>query len=81
MIYTIKIRPKAQKFIEKQDASQRKRIYKAICDLPNGDTKKLAGHRNDYRLRVGNYRIIYTMDHNSLVILIIKINNRGQIYK
>ena len=52
MTYKIIIRPKAQKFIDKQDKSQKLRIYKAIYNLPNGDLKKLAGYKNDYRLRV-----------------------------
>lgn len=52
MIYKIKIRPKALKFIEKQDKTQRIRIYKAIYNLPNGDVKKLASSKNEYRLRV-----------------------------
>lgn len=51
MIYRIKIRPKALKFIEKQDKFQRLRIYKAIYNLPNGDTKKLVGCKNEYRIR------------------------------
>ena len=52
MIYKIKIRPKALKFIEKQDKIQRLRIYKAIYNLPNGDVKKMVGCKNEYRLRV-----------------------------
>ena len=52
MIYKIKIRPKALKFIEKQDKVQRLRIYKAIYSLPKGDVKKLAGCKNEYRLRI-----------------------------
>lgn len=52
MIYKIKIRPKALKFIEKQDKFQRLRIYKAIYNLPNGDIKKMVGCKNEYRLRV-----------------------------
>ena len=52
MIYKIKIRPKALKFIEKQDKTQRIRIYKSIYNLPQGDVKKLVGCKNDYRLRV-----------------------------
>ena len=52
MTYKIIIRPKAQKFIDKQDKSQGLRIYKAIYNLPNGDIKKLAGYKNDYRLRI-----------------------------
>lgn len=46
MTYKIKIRPKALKFIEKQDKMQRLRIYKAIYNLPSGDVKKLAGCKN-----------------------------------
>ncbi len=52
MIYKIKIRPKALKFIEKQDKIQRLRIYKAIYNLPNGDVKKMVGCKNEYRLRI-----------------------------
>jgi mRNA-degrading endonuclease RelE of RelBE toxin-antitoxin system len=52
MTYKIKIRPKALKFIEKQDKFQRLRIYEAIYNLPNGDVKKLVNHKNEYRLRV-----------------------------
>lgn len=52
MIYKIKIRPKALKFIEKQERSQRLRIYSAIYNLPNGDVKKMVGCKNQYRLRV-----------------------------
>lgn len=61
MTYKIIIRPKAKKFIDKQDKSQRLRIYKAIYNLPNGDVKKMAGYRNDYRLRVRKLQnYIYT---------------------
>lgn len=81
MTYKIKIRPKALKFIEKQDKVQRTRIYKAIYNLPNGDIKKLVGCRNEYRLRVGNYRIIYELNESELIILVTKADNRGQIYK
>lgn len=81
MTYKIKIRPKALKFIEKQDKVQRIRIYKAIYNLPNGDIKKLAGCKNEYRLRVGDYRIIYELNQNELVIIVTRADNRGQIYK
>lgn len=51
-IYKIKIRPKALKFIEKQDKIQKLRIYTAIYNLPKGDIKKMVGCKNEYRLRV-----------------------------
>ena len=52
MIYKIIIRPIAIKFIEKQNKNQRLRLYKAIYNIPKGDIKKMAGNKNDYRLRV-----------------------------
>ena len=69
------------KFIEKQDRLQRIRIYKAIYNLPNGDIKKMVGCKNEYRLRVGNYRVIYEQIENEFIILITKAENRGQVYK
>lgn len=81
MIYKIMISPKALKFIEKQDKVQRIRLYKAIYNLPNGNVKKLVGCKDEYRLRVGDYRIIYSLNQSELVVLVTRVNNRGQIYK
>lgn len=68
----------AEKFLKRQDSVTRNRIRNAIHNLPSGDVKKLQG-RNGYRLRVGNYRIIFDRDGN--VLYIERIDNRGQIYK
>lgn len=81
MSYTIEIDKKVQKFILKQQKSKRALIYKAIYNLPKGDTKTLSGHKGYYRLRVGDYRIIYTIDNGKFVICIIDAGNRGDIYK
>ena len=81
MTYKIKIRPKALKFIEKQDKVQRLRIYKAIYSLPNGDVKKWQAVKMNIGLEFGNYRIIYEIFQNELIILITKADTRGQIYK
>ncbi len=68
----------AAKFLKKQDAATRERIKKAINNLPSGDVKKLQGS-DYYRLRVGAYRIIF--DKDGIIIFIVKIDNRGQVYK
>ena len=58
------------------------RIAKAIQLLPNGeDIKKLKGHSDLLRLRVGEYRIIYTVDNGELIIYVVDAGNRGEIYK
>lgn len=48
------------------------------ADHPN--TKKLQG-REGYRLRVGDWRVIYKMQNEQLIIVVLKIASRGEIYK
>ncbi|MCI9419910.1 MAG: type II toxin-antitoxin system RelE/ParE family toxin [Eubacterium sp.] len=79
--YKIVLEKEAQKFLEKQDKNKRLRLYKAIYKLPGGtDIKKLKGH-NLYRIRVGDCRILYTIDEAIRLIDIENINNRGDVYK
>lgn len=80
-MYKIVIRKKAKKFIDKLPKNERLRIVKAIELLPNGeDIKKLKGHNDLLRLRVGDYRIVYTVNHGELVVIVIDAGNRGEIY-
>lgn len=81
MTYKIEIDKKAQKFIMKQPNDKKRLIYKAIFNLPYGDVRPLQGKKNMYRLRVGNYRIIYTVDNDKYVICVVRANNRGDVYK
>lgn len=72
-------------FIRKQDKKQQERIFKAIYVLPTlGDVKKMIGKDNLYRLRVGDFRILFEMSAKSNTVTLIDItnaDNRGQIYK
>lgn len=80
-IYKVNFEKAAQKFLDKQPKTQRLRLYKAIYKLPDGtDIKKLKGSEL-FRLRVGNYRILYTIDNGIKVITVENIDNRGDVYK
>ena len=80
-MYRIIIKKKANKFIDRLPLNEKKRIVAAIELLPNGeDIKKLKGHNDLLRLRVGEYRIIYTVDHGELIVMVIDAGNRGEIY-
>ena len=82
MQYEILIDKPAQKFILKQTPEQRKRILMAIRKLPTeGDRKILRGYPGYYRLRVGDYRIIYTVEEKVLIVRVVNAGNRGDIYK
>lgn len=81
MSYTILYEKPALKFIKKQPKEQQRRILEAIHALPDhGDIKQMKGHSDLLRLRVGSYRIIYSVDNGQLIIHIIDVGNRGQIY-
>ena len=80
-MYRIVIKKRAKKFIDKLPLNEKKRVVSAIEQLPNGeDIKQLKGHAGMLRLRVGDYRIIYTVDNGELIICVIDAGSRGQIY-
>ena len=84
MNYTIVIEKLAEKFIVKLPKPEKERVLKAIYRLPEGnDIKELQGKKNKglFRLRIGDYRIIYTVDNGKLTVLVIDAGNRGDIYK
>jgi mRNA interferase RelE/StbE len=47
---------------------------------PQG-VKKLAGEENLYRIREGDYRLIYTIGDKELIVLVVKIGDRKEIYR
>lgn len=59
-------------------------IYECINGLstnprPNG-VKKMQGYKNLYRIRCGDYRIIYSIEDSKLMVLIEKVGHRRDIY-
>lgn len=81
LMYKIIIKKPAKKFIDKLPINEKKRLVAAIEGLPyNGDIKRLQGYDGYYRLRVGSYRIIFYVDNGELIVYIVDIGNRGQIY-
>jgi mRNA interferase RelE/StbE len=68
------------KVIDRVDAVTKKRIGEAIRLIPKGDIKSLQGTSGVYRLRIGNWRIIFKQPDED-TILIENIAPRGQVYK
>jgi mRNA interferase RelE/StbE len=48
---------------------------------PGANVKKLAGYEDRYRLRVGDYRVIYEIMDEQLVILVVGVGHRREIYR
>lgn len=81
-MYQFVIQKKAKKFIDKLSKNEKINIINAIEKLPYiGDIKPLKGHTGLMRLRVSDYRIIYSVDNGKYIIYVIDAGNRGQIYK
>jgi len=77
----IKYHRQAEKFILSQGKTAALRLYNEINKLPLGDVKRLRGKKEPpfYRLRIGNYRVIFYMEQD--VITVLRIDSRGDIYK
>lgn len=82
--YSIKFKSSAQKDLKKLDQITQKSIHlklqKLIHDPTNLDVKKMQGTKNTYRIRDGKYRIIFEDHSGELIVLVIEIGLRGDIY-
>ena len=88
MSWRIEIKPSAEKQYLKLDKKTRVRIKEALKDLEKEEVplfhhsvKPLTGQlKGDYRMRVGNYRLLFTPDKNELLIYVYAILPRGRAY-
>ncbi|PZS33346.1 MAG: type II toxin-antitoxin system RelE/ParE family toxin [Pseudonocardiales bacterium] len=83
--YRVEVTRDALRASAKLDKPVRRRVQAAIDGLgenprPSG-VIALRGLRGAYCLRVGNYRVIYTVDDNRLVVLVVDLGHRREIYR
>jgi len=83
--YRIEIKGSAAKALKKIPKANRKRIVEKIDSLaespPNPDTTKMKGNNPFHKVRIGDYRIVYEIQEDVLVILVVKIGHRKDIYR
>jgi mRNA interferase RelE/StbE len=85
-MYRLVYRRQPRNYLARLPLKIKSRIVKQLHEIqkdpdnPNLDVDKLKGGSGN-RLRVGPYRIIYTRHHDQLVIEVVKIRTRGDIYK
>jgi mRNA interferase RelE/StbE len=82
--YKVLIKPSAVKELEAVPAKDRRKVAAKIQGLaadsrPPG-SEKLSGQER-YRLRQGDYRVVYAIDDAEQTVLVIKIGNRRDIYR
>ena len=84
MRYSIRFRPGARRALKRVPRWLLGRIDAAILSLaetprPPG-CKKLAGRKDLYRIRVGDFRVVYEVRDEVLVVMVVRIGPRGSVY-
>jgi mRNA-degrading endonuclease RelE of RelBE toxin-antitoxin system len=88
MTWEIEVKPVAEKAFLKLDSRTRQRIKEALVELKKSDNltdhpqvKPLVGHlRGDYRLRVSNWRVLFTPERETRILHVYAILPRGSAY-
>lgn len=85
MTYRVKFAPAAGKALAKIDRPQRLRLQTTIAKLADDPrppaSKALVNRSGHFRLRVGDYRVIYDIRDHELLVLVIDIGHRSDIYR
>lgn len=85
MTFTVTISPAARRQIKKLERKTQERIIQRLRELTANprppDIKKMSGERDLYRARTGDYRIIYQIQDDELVILVLKAGHRREVYR
>lgn len=87
MKYAFRFTAAAQRQLRAIDRPAAMRILAALTALgedpyrEDADIKKLTGPSGLYRLRVGNYRVAYQVEDGELIILVVKVGSRRDVYR
>ena len=86
MAYVVEFSPAARRQLRKLDPPTRKRILRRVERLekqPRPKTAKKLQNSTEplYRVREGDYRIVYTIEDDKLIVLVIRIGHRSEVYR
>lgn len=85
MAYSVFLAPAAERQLKALAPLIQRRLVKRLKSLRDNprpqDVKKLAGEEDLYRIREGDYRIIYAIRDKELIVLVVKIGHRKEIYR
>jgi mRNA interferase RelE/StbE len=83
--YRVELSATAERQIRELDRSDQIRVLRAVRGLasephPRG-SRKLTGYQDVYRIRVGPYRVIYGVEATRLLIILLKVGHRRDVYR
>ncbi len=84
MAWRVEFERRAKRELDALGADIRKRIVRALdrlADDPRNAANVKVLHGGSYRLRVGDYRIIYALEDDLLIVLVVKVGHRRDVYR
>ena len=85
MVYAIEFSRRAERQFDKLSGEARARLKPAIDALADNPrppgAKKLVGAEGLWRIRVGDYRIIYAIEYDRLLVLVVEVGHRREVYR
>lgn len=83
--YKLEISRSAEKQLKQLSSNDQQRIVKAVLTLADDPfqkgSRKLTGYDDVFRIRVGRYRVLYSVSGKKLVIVVLKIGQRRDVYR
>ncbi len=84
MAYRIEIRPKVEKDLKtlpKHVLRAIRRTIDALADDPRPSGAKRLSAREEWKIRVGDYRVLYLIEDERLTIVVVKVGHRSDFYR
>jgi mRNA interferase RelE/StbE len=83
--YRVELAPRARRDLRRLDRQVRERILDALqgltADPAVGDVRPLTGRAGEQRLRVGDWRVIFVLDHDNRVLTVVRVAHRSSAYR
>ena len=83
-MHTVELLPSAARELATLDPTTRRRLARRIdrlADDPRAEATKLRGADDTWRARVGDYRVLYQVHDDRLLILVVRIGHRRDVYR
>ncbi len=85
MKYTVRLTASVRREIRRLDRQVQERVTRAAYALGNNPRPrgvlKLSGVENQWRIRVGEYRIVYEIHDDVVLVLVVRVDHRSQAYR
>jgi mRNA interferase RelE/StbE len=84
--YTVEFERSAKKELDRLDGPIRARVLRKVAALaddprPPPGVTRLVGADDLWRIRVGDYRVVYVIEDDRLVVLVVRVAGRGKVYR